>query len=671
MRKILLATLLCATSAFAQVKISSLPQLPAVSGAESIPVSSPPLSTTSSFQVSPNQLAAYAQTYFSANGLALGSPVGGSQGVGSINATSLFINGVSIPVAVSPTLTGTVTATGNIIDTNSFTYGFGANAVAGSYVTNSAHIPQVMGTFGTPSLMGGYAERDSVGLYVDNTAPALVATSAGTFTATQFLPTVALSGAVVAKLRVGMIIDTNDATKYSGIITSFVANGTSITVSNWYLSPGPGTPATPSGTTAFINPVTKIFGANVVATIPSSGYATASAGVEFDLNDLSSNTATNTTWGVDSTNLTNNAGRDAYIARGAWDYGIESRTFGTASFFANPTGGSVNAGFLSAQTTGNAFQASGAMASGFYFRSNLFNVNFNGQVDVGNQSSVSASPLVFHSSGHAGGDASLTASGGTGASDGSLAITASGGVTVNGATVSTAVRANPSATAGLAAVNGSAATWMSSDSAPAISQSIAPSWSGVHTFTSVYSGGGTASNAPVFLKSTLPAISWDVTGQALDTKVWEMLGNGAVWQLRIVHDDGTVAKNVISATRAAGVVSTINLGNATDATTVSYNGPLIAAGTQFPISGGTGACATQTTKVGGALAGNFTCTGTTGASTVSITLPAATNAYSCQGRDITTPTTVTQTGAVSTTSITLTLTSVTANDVIQFSCLGY
>jgi hypothetical protein len=95
------------------------------------------------------------------------------------------------------------------------------------------------------------------------------------------------------------------------------------------------------------------------------------------------------------------------------------------------------------------------------------------------------------------------------------------------------------------------------------------------------------------------------------------------------------------------------------------------AGTAFAIASGTGACATTSTIVGGVQAGHFTCTGTTGASTVTLTLAATTNSWSCVGRDITTPTGVTQTGALSTTAVTLTLTSVTASDVVEFHCLGY
>lgn len=43
--------------------------------------------------------------------------------------------------------------------------------------------------------------------------------------------------------------------------------------------------------------------------------------------------------------------------------------------------------------------------------------------------------------------------------------------------------ANPSATIGLSAVNGSASTFLRSDGAPALSQAIVPTWTGVHTFS--------------------------------------------------------------------------------------------------------------------------------------------------------------------------------------------
>lgn len=51
--------------------------------------------------------------------------------------------------------------------------------------------------------------------------------------------------------------------------------------------------------------------------------------------------------------------------------------------------------------------------------------------------------------------------------------------TISGTTVDSA---NPSAEVGLAAVDGSATTFMTSDSAPALNQAISPTWTGSHTF---------------------------------------------------------------------------------------------------------------------------------------------------------------------------------------------
>lgn len=51
-----------------------------------------------------------------------------------------------------------------------------------------------------------------------------------------------------------------------------------------------------------------------------------------------------------------------------------------------------------------------------------------------------------------------------------------------GPTDATPLPANPTASVGLAAVNGTASTYMRSDAAPALSQSIAPTWTGLHTW---------------------------------------------------------------------------------------------------------------------------------------------------------------------------------------------
>jgi hypothetical protein len=87
--------------------------------------------------------------------------------------------------------------------------------------------------------------------------------------------------------------------------------------------------------------------------------------------------------------------------------------------------------------------------------------------------------------------------------------------------------ADPTALVGLAAVPGSAPTWMRSDAAPALSQSIAPTWTGVHTF------GSNKLVAPnigpsITQRHTVPAVASDTlalvaASQALTNKTYNGL----------------------------------------------------------------------------------------------------------------------------------------------------
>ena len=72
----------------------------------------------------------------------------------------------------------------------------------------------------------------------------------------------------------------------------------------------------------------------------------------------------------------------------------------------------------------------------------------------------------------------------TGGSQGVGTINAAG-LYVNGVSVltQTAQGANPTASVGLSAVNGTATTFLRSDGAPALSVAIAPTWTGVHNFS--------------------------------------------------------------------------------------------------------------------------------------------------------------------------------------------
>jgi hypothetical protein len=100
-------------------------------------------------------------------------------------------------------------------------------------------------------------------------------------------------------------------------------------------------------------------------------------------------------------------------------------------------------------------------------------------------------------------------------------------------------------------------------------------------------------------------------------------------------------------------------------------GALEAAGTAATLTG-TGACATIITQSGGLWAGSAKCTGTTGASTLTITPgPTAPNGWVCNVQDETTRANLFRQTSHSTTACTLTITSVTQNDVFVFSAIAF
>ena len=128
----------------------------------------------------------------------------------------------------------------------------------------------------------------------------------------------------------------------------------------------------------------------------------------------------------------------------------------------------------------------------------------------------------------------LTVSAGTTTISGhtlTLTATASVGGTNTGDQVIPA-GANPSATIGLAAVDGSASTWMTSDSAPALSQAITPTWTGAHTFTPAGAAVGITinGNATGYALSIVSGGggSISITGAAGTSGLIDLAGNGNV-----------------------------------------------------------------------------------------------------------------------------------------------
>ncbi len=83
--------------------------------------------------------------------------------------------------------------------------------------------------------------------------------------------------------------------------------------------------------------------------------------------------------------------------------------------------------------------------------------------------------------------------------------------------------ANPTASLGLTAINGSATTAMRSDGAPALDQSIVPTWTGLHTFNK--SGTSLVTTANVGIASSSPGTALDVQGSIRTSTNDNTLGN--------------------------------------------------------------------------------------------------------------------------------------------------
>jgi hypothetical protein len=128
--------------------------------------------------------------------------------------------------------------------------------------------------------------------------------------------------------------------------------------------------------------------------------------------------------------------------------------------------------------------------------------------------------------------------------------------------------ANPSATVGLTAVNGTAATYMTSDSAPPLSQSIAPTMTGVWTFTPS-SGIGVTINGVSNTATELMRAS-TTSGQSLGLLI-DAGTTSADYALKIQNasasstfletfgDGGTVAGAATGGDKGAGTINAVGL----------------------------------------------------------------------------------------------------------------
>lgn len=101
--------------------------------------------------------------------------------------------------------------------------------------------------------------------------------------------------------------------------------------------------------------------------------------------------------------------------------------------------------------------------------------------------------------------------------------------------------ANPSVSIGLAAVNGSATTYLRSDGAPALDQGIVPTWSAQHTFTS-----------NIKLNSANPRLLSLETGLAADTGFWDVNFDAGSLTVRTRTDADGTGVSALTLTRPSG-----------------------------------------------------------------------------------------------------------------------
>jgi hypothetical protein len=209
-----------------------------------------------------------------------------------------------------------------------------------------------------------------------------------------------------------MIIDTaHSPTKYSGFITNWAENGSSITVEGWYLANGTAQSAsTPPGTaTAYVNPFTKVWAHNANVLMNETSHASAMTGFELGLVDnkeasTAASGGSHYVWGFDAVNLGTYKVQSFFVARGSGFVGLRVDNADTALYY---TGGT---NVIDAYIAGQ--------------RSAL--IRADGTMELGKQNTAATWTMDLHTSGNAEAvndyDARIQATGGT-TTDGTATVT--------------------------------------------------------------------------------------------------------------------------------------------------------------------------------------------------------------------------------------------------------
>ncbi len=135
------------------------------------------------------------------------------------------------------------------------------------------------------------------------------------------------------------------------------------------------------------------------------------------------------------------------------------------------------------------------------------------------------------------------------------------------AALGSALSANPTATVGPTATNGTLNTYIRSDGAPAINLTATYPWTGQHSF----SFAGNMATPTVLMSSTQPTIVWEETDQAADEKRWGILPSAKVLQFRSSTDSGGSSIIWGAVTRGVGTaIANIAWGDATNNNTYTF-----------------------------------------------------------------------------------------------------
>lgn len=240
----------------------------------------------------------------------------------------------------------------NSISFNRYTYGRFNDAAAFSVNANSENEAAVTG-FGDDSIgLSAYGGRDSVGAFIRNTSSGWQINTTGISFGDDYVDVPAPTN--LSGVKIGMLIDTNETPKNTGIITR--VDGNRISVNKWVTTGATDVGVTPvAGSTIIINPTTAIFGQNTVVKLDSGTRNIGATGYELDIiNNQPHRDDVNGHLIISDGLYAANAGIEVRNrGNGLWRYSIHSMN---SEYGVHHTGGSVGLYVDSPKYTGAQFK---------------------------------------------------------------------------------------------------------------------------------------------------------------------------------------------------------------------------------------------------------------------------------------------------------------------------